>query len=323
MTRILVVTDIHYASNAEKERGDYESRTVSNPLLRLLLKQYRRWFWRRDNFGWNHFLNQFIEKAGEADWIIGNGDYCCDSGFIGVADDPSFLSAQICIQRLRESFGDKFIGIIGDHDLGKKSMFGGFGGMRLASWDRCIHELGLRSFFRLDLGLYILIGMNSTLIGLPEFIPDCPQEEIEKWNQLRIEHLAQIRASLETIRHDQRILLFLHDPSAIPHLAELPWIQGKMDQLDGTIIGHLHSPFILKTSRMLAGMPRIHGLGHTALKMSTALQKAKSWKPFKVQLVPAPGGIEISKKGGFGEIILDSNGEPGMRFLIRPLKHAR
>jgi hypothetical protein len=319
MTRILIITDIHYASDAERQRGDYESRTVSNPWMRFLLKQYRHFLWRKDTFGWNHFLDRFIERAGQADCVIGNGDYCCDSGFIGVADDPSMESAGACLHQLRGAFGEKFVGIMGDHDLGKKSMFGGFGGMRLMSWNRCQGDLGLHPFFQLEFGRHVLIGMNSTLIGLPELVSDCPVSEYEEWKNLREDHLSKLKIALESIGSDQRILFFLHDPSAIPYLAELPWVRARLHQLDATFIGHLHSSVILKMSRVLAGMPKIIRMGHTALKISTALQKAKLWRPFKVQLVPAPGGIEAWKKGGYGELVLDSSREPSMQFSIKSL----
>ena len=324
MTRILIITDVHYASEAERTRGDYESRTVSNPWLRFLLKQYRNFLWRRDTFGWNHYCDRFISRAGDPDWVIGNGDYCCDSGFIGVADDPSMSSAQACLGKLQHAFGDKFIGMIGDHDLGKKSMFGGFGGMRLKSWERCTGSLGLKAFFRLDIEQHVLVGMNSTLIGLPEFVPDCPTEEYETWNALREKHLDTLRDAFESIGGKQRIILFLHDPTAIPYLANIPWVRSKLCQIDATIIGHLHSPLIMQMSRLLAGMPKIQGMGHTALKMSTALQKAREWNPFNVKLVPAPGGIEIWKKGGFGELTLNSSDtSSGLHFQIKSLVSER
>ena len=55
--RILLISDIHYASDLECARGDYESRTVSQPLLRYFLKVYRRLIWRRDPFAMNGLLD--------------------------------------------------------------------------------------------------------------------------------------------------------------------------------------------------------------------------------------------------------------------------
>lgn len=318
--RILVITDIHYASDLERSRGDYESHTVSNPLLRILLRQYRYYLWRRDPFGWNYYLDRFIENAGEADLIIGNGDYCCDSAFIGVADDPALASAKLCIGKLRDAFGEKFIGIIGDHDLGKKSMFGGYGGMHLKSWERCEGELGLKPFFQLEFGQHVLIGLNSTLIGLPSNKADCAEADWHEWEAMRLAHLETFRDVLSQLDKDQRLLLFVHDPSALPHLAEHDWMREHYHRIDGTFIGHLHSEMIINMTRVLAGMPRIHGLGHTALKMSTALGKAKEWQPFKVNLVPAPGGIQMHRRGGFGEILILQGGENNISFKIHSLR---
>jgi len=320
--RVLIITDIHYACAAEKRRGDYESRTVSKPLPRWLLKQYRHFLWRRDVYGGNHFVDRFIHRASKADWVLGNGDYCCDSAFIGVADDPCLESAQECLGKLRSAFGENFVGIMGDHDLGKKSMFGGVGGMRLKSWTRCVETLQLKPLYTLEVGRYVLVGMNSSLIALPSCIGDCPAEEVDQWMALRQDHLEALRQTLEQVPKDRRLLFFLHDPSALPHLAEQPWMPAFWSRLDGTYIGHLHSELILKMSGVLAGMPRLTGLGHTALKISTALQKAEKWRPFKVQLIPAPGGIEIWKKGGYGELLIPA-GEQGRPTLkIHPLDQA-
>jgi len=317
--RILVITDIHYACDLERARGDYESRTVSNPLLRWLLKQYRYFLWRRDPFGWNYYLKRFLESAGEADLIIGNGDYCCDSAFMGVADDPSLKSAKQCLEQLRDAFGDHFIGIMGDHDIGKKSMFGGFGGMHLDSWNRCLDDLDLKDFFQVELGRHVLMGLNSTLIGLPSNLADCSPADVSAWEEKRHAHLETMRVSLGRLGEDQRLLFFIHDPSALPHLAQFDWIREHFHRLDGTFVGHLHSELIIKMSRVLAGMPQIHGLGHTALKMSTALQKAGEWHPFKVHLVPAPGGIQVCRQGGFGEILIPMDGQDSVGFKIHSL----
>jgi hypothetical protein len=44
--------------------------------------------------------------------------------------------------------------------------------MRLASWRRAIDELGLRSFWKHELGNYVLQGVVSSLVALPVFSPD-------------------------------------------------------------------------------------------------------------------------------------------------------
>jgi hypothetical protein len=90
-------------------------------------------------------------------------------------------SAQECLGKLRATFGDKLIAGFGDHDLGKLSLFGARGGMRLASWRRAIDELGLRPFWKLELGNYVLLGVVSSLIALPVFAPDVLPEERSEW----------------------------------------------------------------------------------------------------------------------------------------------
>src|SRR5207253_7886503 len=114
----------------------------------------------------------------------------------------------------------------------------------------------------------------------------------------------------------QRILLFCHDPTALPFLWHEAPVRGKLPQIERTIIGHLHSRLILFKSRLLAGMPVINFLGHTPHRLSSALREARYWKPFKVLLCPSLSGIELLKDGGFYTAEIDPEGhEPaGFRF---------
>ena len=95
--RILLISDIHYASDLERARGDYETRTVSQPLLRYFLKMYRRLIRRRDPFAMNGLLDTFIDAESSADLCLGVGDYSCDSAFIGVADYAASLRARTVV----------------------------------------------------------------------------------------------------------------------------------------------------------------------------------------------------------------------------------
>jgi hypothetical protein len=101
------------------------------------------------------------------------------------------------------------------------------------------------------------------------------------------------------LKPGQRVLLFCHDPSALPFLLQEKPVSSRLSQLEQTIIGHLHSPLILWQTRWLAGIPRIGFLGHTAKRMTTALRSARAWHPFKVRLCPALAGIQLLKDGGF------------------------
>lgn len=303
--RILVVSDVHYASPAEKERRGHESRAIRSWCLRLMVSAYRHHFWLRDPFAHNQLLDDFIARAGDADLVVGNGDYSCDTAFVGVCDDAAAESAAQCLGRLRAAWGDHFQPVMGDHELGKFSIFGACGGFRLASWDRCVEELGVPPFWHRRVGNYSLLGLTSSLLAFPVYEPEALPEERSRWRALRAQHLGAIREVLEALPDDRRILLFLHDPTALPFLWEEPAVRRRAAQLEATIVGHLHSPFILRTSLRLAGLPRVAFLGHSLRRMSEGLRRARSWKPFRVQLCPSLAGLEWFHDGGFLELTAD------------------
>jgi hypothetical protein len=66
-----------------------------------------------------------------------------------------------------------------------------------------------------------------------------------------------------------------------------------------TLIGHLHSPLILRLAERLAGVPPVRFLGHTPRRLTTALRQARDWKPFHVRLCPSPSGMQLRKDGGW------------------------
>src|SRR5262245_43448401 len=98
--RLAIISDIHYASAAEQARGpDYELRGIGNPLLRLFVKVHRRFFWMRAPLQQGYLLERFLGQAENFDYVIANGDYSCNSAFIGVADDAAFQSAADCLAK--------------------------------------------------------------------------------------------------------------------------------------------------------------------------------------------------------------------------------
>jgi hypothetical protein len=319
--RLTIVSDIHYASAAEQARGDdYEIAGIPNPVLRIAVRCYRRLIWLRRPLHQNHLLARFLDQCGTCDYVIANGDYACDTDYVGVSDDAANQSARECLARLREKFGPRLRLVYGDHELGKVSFFGGRGGMRLASWRRARQELGLEPFWQLTLGNHVLIGVVSSLIALSIYEPDTLPAEHAEWAQLRGEHLAQINRAFAALNPRQRVLLFCHDPSALPFLGNELEVQKRLGQIEQTIIGHLHSNLILWKSRWLAGMPRIHFLGHTARRLSGALRQARHWKPFNVRLCPALAGIQLCNDGGFLSMELDSEASCPARFHFHPLR---
>ena len=109
MATLLVVSDIHYASAAEQARRGYEAAIITNPLLRAASEAYRHFIWLRDPLAHNHLLEKFLDQSGTPDLVVANGDYSCDSAFIGVCDDAAFQSAQECLKKLRGHFGEKLL----------------------------------------------------------------------------------------------------------------------------------------------------------------------------------------------------------------------
>ncbi len=175
--RIVVISDIHYAGEAERKRRGYEFDVIRNPALRLALRLHRRFIWLRDPFAHNHLLDAFLRGADSPDYVVANGDYSCDTAFVGVSDDAACQSASECLAKLRNRFRSGLTATIGDHELGKFSIFGRQGGMRLASWHRTRQELLLQPFWRVESGLYVLLGVASSLIAFPVFEPEALPEE--------------------------------------------------------------------------------------------------------------------------------------------------
>jgi hypothetical protein len=320
-TRTLgILSDIHYAGPAEQARGkDYELRGIANPLLRALAHFYRHFIWLRDPLRKNHLLDQFLEQGAAFDYVIANGDYSCNCAFVGLSDDAACQSAQECLGKLRQRFGANLRANYGDHELGKITMFGGQGGMRLASWRRAREDLGLSPFWQLEIGRYVLIGFVSSLVALPIFEAEMLPAERPEWERLRAEHLGEIRRAFAALQPGQRVLLFCHDPTALPFLCREEIVRARLPQIEQTVIGHLHSNLVLWKSRWLAGMPPIRFLGHTVQHLSTALSEARQWRAFHVRLCPALAGIELLKDGGYCTAELDSEARQPARFRFHRL----
>jgi hypothetical protein len=314
-----ILSDIHYASAAEQARGnDYETAGIPNPVLRWSLRQFRRFIWLRDPLNHNDLLERFLDQA-EFDFLIANGDYSCDSEFMGVSDAAACQSVRECLEKLRQKFGDRLLATCGDHEFGKLSLAGNRGGMRLASWHRARQELGLEPFWQVNVGDYVLIGLASSLVMLPVFEPDLDPAERPEWEKLRVEHLERIREAFTGLQRSQRVLLFCHDPTALPFLWQEEAVRAKVAQVEQTVVGHLHSNLVLWKSRLLAGMPQISFLGHTAKRLSGALRDGKYWRPFHVRLCPALAGIELLKDGGYLTAELDPEARRPAQFKYHRL----
>lgn len=315
-----ILSDVHYASAAEQARGnDFEIRDLTNPFVRILARNYRRFIWLREPLNQNALLDRFLDQASGLETVIANGDYSCNTAFVGVSDDAACQSATACLGKLREKFPSSLRATIGDHEVGKLSLFGHRGGMRLASFHRAVRDLGLEPFWRMEIGRYLLVGITSSLVALPLFAPDMLPDERGEWEELREAHLARIRNAFHEIKPIQRVLLFCHDPSALPFLWQEETVQTKVNQIEQTMIGHLHSNLIFRKSRILAGIPPIGFFGPSVKRMTRALRQARLWRPFRVRLCPSLAGIELLKDGGFYTVELDLDAREPARFQFHKL----
>jgi len=321
--RIAIVSDIHYAGPAETARGHSMLGRIENPLRRWLVGQHRHWVWMRENWTHNHFLDRFIREAQGAGLVVANGDYSCDSAYVGVSDEASFESAGECLGRMRSAFGDRFYGTIGDHELGKMMLGAAAGGLRLGSYRKATGALGLEPFWQRRIGRYVLIGVTSTLIALPLFEAEAVPAEWPEWCRLRDEHRVEIRGAFQALGRSDRVLLFCHDPSALPFLAKDDFLGDRIGCIERTIIGHLHSKWILRQARLMAGMPPIGFLGHTPRRLSRALREARHWKRFNLFFCPSPAGIQLFKDGGYCTAELDPEGTTPARFRFHPMAWPR
>jgi len=317
---VAILSDIHYAGPNERARGeDYELSVIANPLLRAIAGAYRHLVWMRHPFQQGRQLDRFLAEVPPVDYLVANGDYTCDSAFVGVSDPAAFQSVQECLGKLCAKFGDRAWFTLGDHELGKLTLFGGGGGMRLASWHRATQQLGLQPFWKLSIGRYLLIGVASPLIALPASRLDVLPEEWPEWERLREAHLAEIRAAFDALQPDQRVLLFCHDPTALPFLGREESVCRRLSQVEQTILGHLHTRLILWKSRVLSGIPPIKFLGRNVNRFASALHEAHYWWRFHVRLCPALSGIELLNDGGYYTVRLDSEAKRPARFTFHPL----
>ena len=324
--RLALASDIHFAGPIEQARGeDTDFRRIPNRLQRAALRAWRHWFWMRHPLGNNALLDRFLAQARAAgcDRAVVNGDYAADTASLGLTDPGTYESARLCIEKLRAAFPRRLHLVLGDHELGKLSFFGHYGGLRWESWQRATNQLGLHPFWTSDLGVYRLIAVTSTLLALPLFARDMLPEERPLWETARVDHLTRIASVFDATSPDRRILLFCHDPSALPFLETLPAVQRRMDRIELTVIGHLHSEWILWKSRVLAGMPRLRRLGISVERMSSALRQARAWQRFRVRLCPSLAGIQIERGGGWVLLELDPAGRKPLLWQLNRLRRSR
>ena len=315
--RLLILSDVHYAGAEEKQRKHYEISAIESPFWRWVVKYYRYFIWMRDPFAHNHLLDYVLNFPERVDFAVANGDFSCDSAFVGVSDPAAMASAVECLGKLRARFSPNFKAVMGDHELGKLTLAGRKGGMRLASWEAATVHLGIEPFWAFGSGNYTLAAVPSSLVALPIYLAETLPEEREQWQSLRQRYLRKIDDFFASLPANERLILFCHDPSALPFLWELPSVQAKASSIERTILGHLHTPLVMSLSSAFAGMPSCSFLGQSLRRMTTALNRAKYWRPFKPLLCPALTGVQLLKDGGF---LIAELGEKSATFSYKPIR---
>jgi hypothetical protein len=211
-------------------------------------------------------------------------------------------------------FGAACHATIGDHELGKIGFGCGRGGLRLASYTRTIKELAVPPFWQLELGRYTVMGVTSTLLALPLYLQEAPAEERPAWVELRARHCEEIGRAFRALSPAQRVVLFCHDPTALPYLAREPGMAERLPQVELTILGHLHSELLFRSARWLNRMPRVKRLGPFLRRITHALHEARAWEQFRPRLCPALRGVELLKDGGYCTLELDRGGAKALKF---------
>ncbi len=297
---LLVLSDVHRAAAMEQGRRGFDSRAVANPFLRTFQRVYRRYVWMDDPMAHNHLLEVIVRRVPVPAWVVANGDFTLDTGFVGVSEEGAFESASEAIAILRRAYGGRLRCTMGDHDIGKKSFIGDSGGVRRRSLERCESDLGIPRLWHEDFPGWRWIGVTSTLAAWPVFRPETPDEEVSWWQANHERHLADIdRLFREATDAGLRTLLFCHDPTALPFLRRLPGVAAALPTIGGTVIGHLHTRLVLRVGRMLAGVPKVTWAGHSIRRYTAALSEARCWREFRVTLCPSPTGIQLLKDGGY------------------------
>jgi len=318
---LLVLSDIHYTGAAEQARGnDFDLKVIRHPATRALAGTYRHFIWMRDPFVRSPHFEKFLAAAPATDLVVVNGDYTGNTAFIGLSDPAAMASAVECVGKLKAKFGERLHLTIGDHEIGKVVMFSGRGEMSLASWYAATGSLGLKPFWKMEVGNYVLLGVASPLLVLPASRADTRPADWPEWERLRAAHLAEIRAAFDALRPEQRVLLFCHDPTALPFLAAEEAVRRHLPQIEQTIIGHLHTNLLMWKCRTFAGVPTIRFLGHYVKKFTSALNKAQTWRPFNVRLCPALAGIQLLNDGGYYTVELDPAAQQPAKWTFHALR---
>jgi hypothetical protein len=261
-------------------------------------------------------------EAYSPDWIIANGDYGGDVGGVGLSNTSTYESVASVVNVIRARFPDRCRFVFGDHDLGKYNTVLREGGIRLGSLELGEKTLGIPSFWHeIDEDIH-LIGVNSSLFTLDLFLPEALTAEIPEWRRRRAEHIEHVSHAFDGLPDHARVLLFCHDPSALTALSQIPIVVERLDQIEMTVIGHLHSPTLLHLARWLPKAKGWRPKYPVARIIAHGLEGARSWDMFNPVVCPSTFGTGHHVSGGLLFIEKNLRGElVSRRHRVRRAAH--
>lgn len=313
--QLAVISDIHMVGPAElalaeesydalRQNADAVTRALRSSLYRV-----RRRFW-NGHLKWRNtaFLRALDEAAElDPDWVVANGDYGGDFGGVGLSHGATFDSAKVAVDMIRSRFPERSRFVFGDHDLGKYSTVLREGGIRLESLELGERVLRIPSFWHeVDDG-YHLLGVNSSLFTLDLFLPEAIREEIPEWKRRRAEHIEMVTRAFEELPAKGRVILFCHDPSALTALRHIPAVRRHLQQIEMTVIGHLHSPALLRLARYASRLSDLTPRYPVARIVAQGLAGARHWNQFHPVVCPSTFGTGHHVAGGI--LLLQRNAE--------------
>lgn len=315
--RLAVLSDIHFVGPAELALANSSYHSIQahpDPIARVWRKglyRVRRRFW-NGHLKWRHtaFLQALNEVAEwNPDWVVANGDYGGDLGGVGLSHRATLDSARLVVELIRARFPDRCRFVFGDHDLGKYSTLLREGGIRLSSLELGEKELQIPSFWHEVDDEFHLIGVNSSLFTLDLFLPEAIADEVPEWRRRRDAHIAQVTHAFERLPAKARVVLFCHDPSALTVLSGLPVIRRRLPQIELTVIGHLHSPTLLRLARYAARLSGLKPRYPVARIVAKGLAGARHWKLFNPVVCPSTFGTGHHVAGGILVVSCDPDGK--------------
>lgn len=329
--QLAVISDIHLVGPAELALADASYGRIDahpDPLTRAWrrgLYRVRRRFW-NGHLKWRHtaFLRALDELAERRpDWVIVNGDYGGDLGGVGLSHHATLDSARLVVDMIRARFPNRSRFVFGDHDLGKYSTLLREGGIRLNSLQIGEEHLQIPSFWHEQIDDIHLIGVNSSLFTLDLFLPEALAEEIPEWRRRRAQHVERVTHAFHALPARARVVLFCHDPSALAVLAGYPVIQRRLPQIELTVIGHLHSPTLLRLARYADRISRWKPRYPVARIVARGLEGVRHWHQFHPVVCPSTFGTGHHIAGGLLLIRLNRQGRIEARRVRVHRRHYR